>query len=181
MSTRITIVLIGFMGCGKSSVARALSWRLQMPAIDLDSEIEKRAECSVAEFFAQHGEEEFRRLETQVLDETLNNSGIIATGGGIVKREQNRELLQQSSARGAHVIYLRTPAEKLAERIRRQPGKRPLIDGDRVLNLQETRERVEQLLQERGPLYDSVATLTVNTEHFAPGGVADYIIEQLKL
>lgn len=181
MSTHQTIVLIGFMGCGKSSVARALAWRLQIPAIDLDSEIEKRAGCSVADFFRKHGEDEFRQLETQVLGETLHKTGVVASGGGIVKLEQNRAQLQQSSARGAHIIYLRAPADKLAERIRRQPGKRPLIDGDRVLNMEETRERVEQLLQERGPLYQSVATLVVDTEYFSPAGVADYIIEQLKL
>jgi shikimate kinase len=179
MSTQQTIVLIGFMGCGKSSVARTLSWRLQIPAIDLDTEIEKRAGCSVADFFRQHGEDQFRLLETQVLGETLDAGSIIATGGGIVKCDENRHLLKQASARGAHIIYLQAPADKLAERIRRQPGKRPLIDGDRVLDIEETRARVEQLLQERGPLYQSVATLVVETEHFTPAGVADYIAEKI--
>jgi shikimate kinase len=179
MSTHFALVLVGFMGCGKSSVARALSKRLQIPAIDLDSEIEKRAGCSVADFFRDKGEDEFRRLETEVLGETLSRGGIIATGGGIVKRRENRELLQQFSARGAHIIYLRATPHKLAERIRRQPGKRPLIDGNRVLDLDETRTRVEHLLVERDPLYQSVATLIVDTEQFSPGGVADFIIERI--
>ena len=158
------IVLVGFMGSGKSSIARRLARHLQCEAVDLDDYVEQRAGRSIAEIFAADGENAFRDLETMALSECLGKSGVIATGGGVLKREQNRELLRAAVRQGALVVYLRAGAAVLAQRIRRQPGKRPLIDGATILNEEETRQRVEHLLAERAALYETCSSLVVDTD-----------------
>lgn len=105
MNLKKSIILIGMMGCGKSSVAKELSKRLQCDAVDTDREIEKRAGISIPDIFEFAGEEGFRRRETETLRDVLKREGVvIATGGGIVTRPENRELIQAS---GCHVIYLK--------------------------------------------------------------------------
>ena len=158
-----TVVLVGLMGSGKSSVARALASRWQCDAIDTDTLIENATGLPISEIFSRLGEAEFRRIEREQLQAAIESSGIIATGGGIVTQPENRALLQAASQRGVLVVYLRgTPAE-LARRIRRQPGKRPLIDGNGLLDLDQTQQRVEELLHQRGPFYEGVANLVIDT------------------
>jgi shikimate kinase len=159
------IVLVGFMACGKSSVARALAKHLKCEAVDIDTLIENAAGKSIPEIFAQDGEAEFRRLETEQLKAALEypRPVVIATGGGIVTREENRAVLQDARKAGVLVVYLRASSEVLARRIRRQPGTRPLIDGGKILNLAQTRARVEELLAARAPLYESVANLIIES------------------
>lgn len=161
--TEPTIVLIGLMGSGKSSVARALAFHRQCDAIDTDTLIENATGMPISEIFSRWGEVEFRRIEREQLQAALEYSGVIATGGGIVTQPENRALLQAAARSGVLVVYLRANAAELARRIRRQPGKRPLIDGGGVLNLRQTQRRVEELLRERGPLYESVANLIIDT------------------
>jgi len=161
------IVLVGFMGSGKSSIARRLARRLQCDAVDLDSYIEQRAGRRIAEIFATDGEPAFRDLETAALAECLGKADVIATGGGIVARERNRDLLRAAAAQGALIVYLRASPEVLARRIRRQPGKRPLIDGQAVLNEEETRRRVEHLLAARAAHYESCSNLVVDTDNMS--------------
>jgi shikimate kinase len=180
-----TVVLIGFMGCGKSSVARALTARLQGEVIDLDQCIETHVGMTIAQLFAAQGESAFRRIETQVLSETLRNARnanapkIIATGGGIVTREENRALLKTAGANGVLVVYLKATPEILAERIRRQPGLRPLIDGERALDLQETQARVEELLALRAPWYEESANYVVDCSAQSLYGIAVQIADHL--
>jgi shikimate kinase len=169
-------VLIGFMGSGKSSIGRRLARRLRCKAIDLDHVVELRAGRSIPEIFAAEGEPAFRDLETAALAECLGESGVIATGGGVLKRAENRELLRAAAARGALVVYLRAAPAVLAHRIRRQPGKRPLIDGNAILNEEETQLRVEHLLAERAPLYESCSSLVVDTDNLSPEQTVRQII-----
>ena len=162
-----TILLIGFMGCGKSSVARLLAQRLNYGACDIDTLIENAAGKPIPQIFAEEGEEAFRQQETAQLKNVLQNQGkpsIVATGGGIVTRPENRELLKNAAQSGVLVVYLKASPAVLAQRIRLQPGKRPLIDGNGELNLQQTRNRVGELLQTRSPLYEDVAKLIVDTD-----------------
>jgi shikimate kinase len=169
------VVLVGFMGCGKSSVARALAARLKCDATDLDHLIEAREKSSIAEIFSGRGEEEFRKIETEVLRLALddqNASRIIATGGGVVTRAENRTLLKQAAQGGVLVVYLESASHVLAQRIRRQPGLRPLIDGKRVLSLTETQKRVEELLEIRAPLYREAANFVIKTEALWPDEIA---------
>lgn len=175
-----SIVLVGFMGSGKSSVSRRLARRLKLEAIDLDGYIEQLCGQSIAAIFAARGEAEFRDLETAALAECLQKPGVLATGGGILKRQENRDLLRAATEQGSTVIYLRAGPDALARRIRRQPGKRPLIDGNAELNQEETRRRVEQLLAERAAHYESCSTLIVDTDDRDLGEVVQQIITSLK-
>ena len=104
------IILIGMPGCGKSTVAKLLSQQLQRPVVDADEEIVKVAGCSIPEIFANGGEDAFRKIETQVLQELGAQSGkIIATGGGCVTREENYPLLH----RNGKIIWLTRKLSKL--------------------------------------------------------------------
>lgn len=158
-----SVVLVGLMGSGKSSVARALAFRRHCDAIDTDTLIENATGLPIAEIFSRLGESEFRRIEREQLQVALEYSGVIATGGGIVTQPENRESLQAAASRGVLVVYLRATPSELARRIRRQPGKRPLIDGHGLLDLAQTEARVQELLEQRGPLYESVANLIIDT------------------
>jgi shikimate kinase len=167
------IILIGFMGCGKSSVGKRLAKALHRPFIDLDARIEARENTSIAEIFSSRGEAEFRRIETEVLLMALQETGVIATGGGIVTQQANRELLQNA---GAPVVYLRSRPATLARRIRRQPGVRPLIDGGSTLNLEQTTARAQELLQTRAPFYEACASVTVDTDDRTLDSVTNEIL-----
>lgn len=170
------IVLIGFMGCGKSSVARELSVLLKIPSLDLDAEIERASGKTVAQIFAQNGEEFFRHLETQTLREVLEKNAVIATGGGVPTTEENRVLLKKSSSL---VVYLRTSPRALATRIRKQPGVRPLIDGGGKLSHRETLYVVEDLLSRREKFYYECATFSLDTDKLSPHQVATQIASEL--
>ncbi len=158
------IFLMGFMGCGKSAVARSLARQLDLPFVDLDARIERQIGYSIADYFAQHGEEKFREVETRHLSQVANRRGVISLGGGVPMRAENREVLDNAIDNGAMVVYLQTSAPVLAQRIRRSPGKRPLIDGEGELSLEATQKRVEELLEGREEIYLNCASLVVTTD-----------------
>lgn len=166
------IFLMGFMGCGKSAVARSLARQLEVPFVDLDARIERQIGCSIADYFAQHGEESFRELETKHLAQVANRRGVISLGGGVPMRAENRQVLDSAIDNGAMVVYLQTSAPVLAARIRRSPGKRPLIDGEGELSLADTQKRVEELLAGREETYLSCASLVVSTDDHAIADIA---------
>ena len=175
-----SLVLIGFMGSGKSSIGRRLASALRLPFIDLDAEIEKSAGMRIPSIFAAEGEAGFRRYETQSLRAVLDKSAVIASGGGLVTREENRSLLHAAARNGARIVYLRAQADTLAKRIRRQPGTRPLIDGHGTpLDMEATRLRVEELLSQRAAWYEECATLTVDTDKINADGVVRHIVRRL--
>ncbi|MDF2439908.1 MAG: shikimate kinase [Abditibacteriota bacterium] len=174
------VFLIGFMGCGKSSVGRFVARRLKAPFVDLDTCIEEHAGMSIAKLFATQGEDAFRCIETQVLAKSARQIAIIATGGGVVTREQNRAILKQASQAGAaSVVYLRARPETLATRIRRQPGVRPLIDGQSTLNHAQTAARVQELLAARAPLYEECADSIIDTDNCSFDEIAGLILSTL--
>ena len=166
---------MGFMGCGKSAVARSLSRQLRMPFIDLDARIERQVGCSIANYFAQKGEDEFRALETKHLSQVASRRGVISLGGGVPMRQENRAVLDRAIDEGAMVVYLQTSAPVLATRIRRSPGKRPLIDGDGELSLAETQTRVEALLAGREEIYLNCASLVISTDNDSIPDIARHI------
>ncbi len=134
------IVLTGFMAAGKTAVGRRLARRLGRPFIDTDALIEERARRTIAEIFASDGEQEFRRLEREVVASLApSEPAVIATGGGTFVDPQNRERLQKLGV----VVFLVTGIETVLERIQRNTG-RPLA-GDRA--------QLEKLLAERMPAY----------------------------
>ncbi|NOX51173.1 MAG: shikimate kinase AroK [Gammaproteobacteria bacterium] len=156
--TRQNIFVVGLMAVGKSTVGRMLADSLDMPFYDSDHEIEARAGAEVSWIFDVEGESGFRDREEQVIDELTQLQGVvIATGGGVVKRQINRRRL---AARGT-VLHLDCPIKKLLARTRKDK-KRPLLLGD-------DREHVlTKLMCERGPLYAEIADYRfVSTEQSA--------------
>ncbi len=149
------IVLIGFMGSGKSTVGRELHQRLGYALVDMDQVIEQRAGKSIAAIFATDGEENFRQMETNLLEELCDPAAprrIISTGGGVIGRKENRALLRQLG----YVVWLQAPLDTLVERTARNRD-RPLLDTEDPV------ARIEALMTVRKPLYAETAHLTVDT------------------
>lgn len=150
------VVLIGFMGCGKSSVAVKLSYRMKRQMTDTDKWIEKKEGRTIKEIFDQDGEEAFRNMETECLKqlkETAKNQ-IISVGGGTPVREENRALLKQIGK----VVYLRAKVETLCERLKNDT-RRPVLAGEGELS-----ERIGKLLEERKEAYEAAADLIVDVD-----------------
>lgn len=162
MQVPANIYFVGLMGAGKTTIARQLAKRFRREFVDTDHEIERRTGVRVPVIFEIEGEHGFRDRESRLLAELAEQQGkVIATGGGIVIRESNRNLLRQSGL----VVYLSADPELLYERTRRD-GNRPLLKVDDPL------QRLRQLHAERDPLYREVATVIVPTRQ---AGVASQL------
>jgi shikimate kinase len=147
------VVLVGFMGSGKSSVGRILARRCGAPFVDVDERIESAAGSPIRELFAREGEPAFREREKAALLEVLSVKGcVIATGGGAFADEENRDLLRSY----APVVYLEAAVETLLERLAGDLG-RPLLRGE------DREEVVRELLSRRVPGYRT-ADVTVRTD-----------------
>jgi shikimate kinase len=162
-------VLVGLPGSGKSTIGRRLAKALGVTLLDTDAAIEQTTGRSIAEVFANDGEQEFRRIEEEVVRAALaQHDGVLSLGGGAVTTEGVRDALT-----GHTVIYLEITA---AEGVRRTSGStvRPLLAGsDRA-------EKFRQLMSQRVPLYRSVATMRVNTNRRNPGAVVRHIVSRLE-
>lgn len=160
------IYLIGPMGAGKSTIGRQLATELKLDFVDTDAEIERRCGADIPWIFDVEGEQGFRLRETQVLEELSTQSKcVIATGGGIVTQDRNRQILQGSG----FVVYLYTTIEQQVERTARD-RKRPLLQVD------EPREVIEALMLEREPMYRDLADLIVSTDRRTAKKVAVEIV-----
>ncbi len=149
----LPITLVGMMGSGKSTVGRRLAYALGREFVDADRELEARLNVPIPTIFELEGEAGFRKRESLLLDELSTRQGIVvATGGGVVLAQCNRELLRERT----FVIYLKASLPELWHRLRHDKG-RPLL---RAAN---PRERIAELVQARDPLYDEVAHLEVLT------------------
>jgi shikimate kinase len=153
------LVLVGPMGAGKSSIGRRLAGRLGLRFVDTDRQLEEATGASVPVIFEVEGEAGFRARESALLAELCAGRGqLIATGGGAVLSEANRELLR---ARG-FVVYLRVGVEQQLRRLARD-RQRPLLAGP------DRREKLQALAVQRGPLYDSVADLAFDCDRLTVG------------
>jgi shikimate kinase len=163
------VYLVGMMGAGKSTVGRLLARRLKLRFVDSDHEIERRCGVKVPLIFDIEGESGFRARETQTLAELAGLEGIVlATGGGTVLAEENRQRL---AARGT-VIYLRATPEDLYERVR-QDRNRPLLATPDPLG------RLRELYVHRDPLYREVADVVVDTGRQTVQSLARTLADQL--
>jgi shikimate kinase len=154
------VILVGPMGAGKSTIGRQLAGILNYDFYDSDHEIEARTGADIPWIFDVEGEEGFRKREAAMIDELTQLDGIVlATGGGAVTREENRSNL---ATRGV-VVYLKTSVEQQLERTARDRN-RPLLQTD------EPRKVLTDLMQVRDPLYEEVADVMVNT---GEGGVRE--------
>ncbi len=165
-----SIVLIGFMGAGKTCVGRRLARRLKIPFEDTDSLIEKKENCSIRQLFETHGEEYFRNLETNLLLELteLKQQRILSTGGGLPMRDQNRSLLREIG----HVIYLQTSKETIIQRLTGDTT-RPLLQGE------EFGVKVEKLLAVRAPIYEATAHTIISTDNKTVDEITQIIIDRI--
>jgi len=148
------IILIGPMGAGKSTIGRQLAGVLQLPLKDSDREIEKRTGVDIPTIFEFEGEEGFRNRETAMLEELCAQQGIVlATGGGAVMRDQNRALLKICGL----VVYLKTSVKTQLRRTARDRN-RPLLQTENP------KARLEELMRIRDPFYREIADLIVDTD-----------------
>ncbi|EKV94092.1 shikimate kinase 1 domain protein [Escherichia coli 90.0039] len=171
MAEKRNIFLVGPMGAGKSTIGRQLAQQLNMEFYDSDQEIEKRTGADVGWVFDLEGEEGFRDREEKVINELTEKQGIVlATGGGSVKSRETRNRL---SARGV-VVYLETTIEKQLARTQRDK-KRPLLHVETP-----PREVLEALANERNPLYEEIADVTIRTDDQSAKVVANQIIHMLE-
>lgn len=167
------VTLIGYRGCGKSSVAPQLAARLGLRAVDADEVIELRAGVSIREIFEQQGEPEFRRLERAVLAELLSQQNlVIAAGGGAILDADTRAEMRAAGP----VVWLQAPVEILSKRIGADTTTRARRPSLTDLGIQ---NEIEQLLKIREPLYRETATFVVDTADRSIDEIVAFIVSKL--
>ena len=162
----MNIYLIGMMGSGKSTVGKTLSEKMHKPFIDLDSEIEKGTGKNISEIFDTDGEEQFRKMETKQLKQY--SQSIVACGGGIVLKDENREFINENGA----TILLTASMEELSHRLS-DSGNRPLLADDN------TEEALKKLWLERQLHYLNTADCTIETDGKNPEQLTEEILVQI--
>lgn len=161
------IILIGFMGAGKTSIGVFYSEKTNRPLLDTDRLIEQEAGMSIPEIFKELGEEKFREIESAVLEKLYENTDhmVISVGGGLPLREENRVIL----ARLGTVVFLRVKPDTVLKRLKGDTT-RPLLQT-------ENKEiRIKQLLDNRNPVYEQAAHIVIDVDDKAP----DQIIMDLE-
>ena len=165
------IILIGFMGSGKTTVGVKLSWKFKMPVEDTDKLIESREGRSISEIFACEGEAGFRAMETALLEEISKRSyaRILSVGGGTVVNPVNRQLLKQCGT----VIYLRLTPETVYKRLMGDTT-RPLLQCENPL------EKIRSLMEARKAAYEECADIIIDVDKLTVDGVLQSIVARLK-
>lgn len=163
------IILVGYMGCGKTTVGKNLARICEMAFLDTDELIEEQQGRTISEIFATDGEAVFRDMETQALKEMLKKKKegfVISTGGGMPVREENRTLLKQLGK----VFYLKAEPETIYERVKGDT-KRPLLQCENPLN------RIQEMLAQREPAYEETSHHVIAVDEKRQQELAEYIRE----
>ena len=168
------ISLIGFMGCGKSSVGRELSRLLCCPFMDLDDVIVQREGRTIPDIFATDGEAAFRQMELQNLQDIIlseaKDLAVLALGGGTVMTKECREIVMEKTV----CIYMKAEVETLMEHLEGQTEGRPMLSGTCL------RQRIEELMQRRAAVYEETAHHIIATDGMSVEQVGMKIRETLK-
>jgi len=167
----LLIIFVGLPGSGKTTIGRQMGRRLGLPFLDSDSVIEQRLGCSIREFFDREGEERFRDIEQNVIDDLSKyHHGVLSTGGGSVLRAVNRQNLH---TRGK-VVYLRSTPEEVFRRLKHDM-QRPL------LQVNDPQEKLRDLFNARDPLYRETAHFVFDTGRPSINRLLNTIIAELDL
>lgn len=171
MRQKKNVILIGFMGCGKTTVGLKLSYQLQMPVEDTDKLIEQKEGRSISRIFEEDGEGYFRDLETRLLEEIKQRkyARIFSVGGGTPVREENRKLLKECGT----VIYLRIKPETVYERLKNDTT-RPLLQCENPL------ARIKELMAARKDAYEECADIIIDVDDRQVDAVLEKITDKLR-
>ncbi len=166
---KINIFLIGFMGSGKSTIAKILSEKLDMPLVEMDQRIVEEQKMSINEIFEKYGENHFRDIESQLILDLANEEGaVVSCGGGVVVRSENTEYMKQNGK----VFFLTATPETIFERVR-YSKERPLLNDN--MNV----EYIAQLMEKRMPLYQAAADYVIVTDKKTKQEIAQEILGKL--
>ena len=167
------ISLSGFMGCGKSTVAAILAEKTGCRSVDLDSFIEETSGRMIPEIFASDGEAAFRLMELEALSDVISSYDgtpmVLSLGGGTLTGAAARETVRACT----RCIYLRATVETLARNLEGSAPSRPLLDG--AISGEALRHRIEALLDERSPIYESAADIIIDIDGKTPCEVAEEV------
>lgn len=165
------IILIGYMGAGKTTVGKLLARQRGLEFYDTDAMIEAREGRSISDIFADDGEECFRDMETSLIRELIEKKltdAVLSVGGGLPVREENRRLLKDLGL----VIYLTADRKTIMERIAGSDD-RPLLKGENLA------EKIDRMLASRGPLYEEAADILLNTDQKTADELVKKIVEKM--
>lgn len=164
------LFLCGYRGTGKSTIARLLATRLQRPLVDLDQVIQASSGKSIAQIFSESGEAVFRQLESDALQEVVRRveATVISLGGGTILSPQNRQLIKEHG----HCVLLTAEVGTIIERLSADQASRTNRPSLTALPMA---EEVRHVLDQRQPLYESVADITIATDDLAPEQVTEKI------
>jgi len=170
MTNQQHIILIGFMGAGKSTVGKALASQLKISFIDIDEEIVKREGRSIPEIFNADSEMYFRKVETKTLYTVLQSLSpvVISTGGGIILSEENQSIIKQH-----HTILLNASIDEIYNRIKENSKERPLLQQSD----QNLKRRLTELYSSRQSVYQQLAELVIDTNNKDITKIVNEIIE----
>lgn len=164
------IVLIGFMGSGKSTISRALSKVFAMEVIEMDQVIAEREGMSISEIFEVHGEEYFRNLETELLRELQNRKGVvISCGGGVPMRDENVVEMKKNGK----VVLLTASAETILDRVKNNHD-RPLLENNKTVTF------ISDLMTKRRDKYEAAADIIIQTDDKSAFEICEEIIRRTK-
>jgi shikimate kinase len=163
------IFLIGFMGCGKSTIASCLSEKYGMAVVEMDEELVQREGMSIPNIFEKYGETYFRDAETKLVLDLQDREGqVVSCGGGVVLREENVVLMKKSGT----IVFLTAKAETILARVK-DDNNRPLLQGKKdVVSIQE-------MLNQRRPKYEKAADILVATDDRDAEEICKEILEKI--
>jgi shikimate kinase len=165
------IILVGYMGSGKSTVGKHLARKLGYTFLDTDEMIEEREKMTINDIFATMGEQAFRNMETALLEKMIADGLdklVVSTGGGMPLRKENRELM----AKLGTVVYLKALPETIYERLEGDTT-RPLLQCDNP------RKKIKEMIAVRGPIYEEGASVVVDVDNLNQSEVTEVIIHEV--